>query len=218
MMFVNIKTGQVNEHIFTVNAMMSNLFIIKYGDSTICIDTGVGKGLVARGLKKLGIDPEKVSHVFLTHSDTDHTGCIGLFSNAELYLSSKEEQMITRRTRRTKGSYNKPISREYKLLGEDDTIQIGEISVRGIETPGHTPGSMSYLVNGKYLFVGDTLSLNKDKAQTFPAFINMDTRTQMESIRKLAGLRNVKMMFTAHSGYTKDFESAMKAWLKEENT
>ncbi len=212
MMFVNTKTGQVNEHIFAVNAMVSNLFIIRYGDSTVCIDTGVGKGIVRRGMKKIGIAPEAVSHVFLTHSDTDHTGCIDLFKNAELFLSGKEEQMITRRTQRSRGSYNRPINRGYTLLEEGDTVQIGEISVKGIETPGHTTGSMSYLVNGKYLFVGDTLSLNKDKVQIFPAFINMDTETQKESIRKLSRLKNVKMMFTAHSGYTRDFANAMKAW------
>jgi len=112
--------------------------------------------------------------------------------------------------------YNSPIKREYCLLNNDEVVQAGNISVRGFETPGHTPGSMSYLVNDEYLFVGDSMALIRNKAYNFPFFINMDTKTQKESIRKLSGLKDVEMMFTAHSGYTNDFVSAMKAWRKVE--
>lgn len=41
-------------------------------------------------------------------------------------------------------------------LQDGDTITIGTLTVRVIHTPGHTPGSVCYLVNGN-LFTGDTL-------------------------------------------------------------
>lgn len=212
MIFVSTRTGKITNNIFAVNAIMVNMFIVKYGEDTICIDTGMGSNNIKRGLKKLDIDPDAISHVFLTHSDYDHTGCIDLFMNADIFLSRKEEQMITGKTRRSGGRYNSPINRKYTLLDEGESVQIGNISVKGIETPGHTPGSMSYLVNGEYLFVGDTLALIGNKAHNFPSFINMDTSTERESITKLSGLRDIKMMFTAHSGYTSDFSHAMNKW------
>lgn len=213
MLFVPIKTGKITDNIFAVKAMMVNMFVIKYGDSVICIDTGLGNSIIKMGLKKLDIDPATVSHVFLTHSDYDHAGCIGLFKNAKVFLSKNEEQMIKRKKSRAFGvKYNSPINREYALLEDDEVVQIGDISIKGIETPGHTPGSMSYLLNGEYLFVGDTMALIGNRIHNFPFFINMDTSTQKKSIKKLSGLKNVKLMFTAHSGYTEDFFNAIKSW------
>lgn len=213
MIFVPIKTGKITDNIFAVKAMMVNMFVVKYGDNTICIDTGLGSRVIKRGLKSLDIDPDTVSHIFLTHSDYDHAGCIDLFKNAEIFLARKEEQMITHRKARAFGMhYNDPIKRKYGLLDNDEVVQIGDITVRGIETPGHTPGSMSYLINGEYLFVGDTMALIGNRVQHFPSFINMNTSTQKESIRKLSGLKDIKLMFTAHSGYTEDFSIAIKRW------
>ncbi|MGH2785630.1 MAG: MBL fold metallo-hydrolase [Actinomycetota bacterium] len=41
-------------------------------------------------------------------------------------------------------------------LGEGDTLEIGRVAVRALHTPGHTPGSISFVLPG-YLFSGDTL-------------------------------------------------------------
>jgi glyoxylase-like metal-dependent hydrolase (beta-lactamase superfamily II) len=42
------------------------------------------------------------------------------------------------------------------LLGEGDTLQVGELEIRVMETPGHTNNSVTYLV-GDAAFVGDTV-------------------------------------------------------------
>jgi glyoxylase-like metal-dependent hydrolase (beta-lactamase superfamily II) len=44
-----------------------------------------------------------------------------------------------------------------EYLTENNVINIGDISILPIFTPGHSPGSTSFLVNEKYLFSGDTL-------------------------------------------------------------
>lgn len=213
MIFIPAATGSITDDIYAINALMVNMFIIKYGNNTICVDTGTGGPIIRRSLKSLKIDPEEVSHIFLTHSDYDHAGGVGVFRDADILLSRQEEQMITGKRCRAFGmTHNKPINRRYTLLDDNETVQIGDIIVKGIETPGHTPGSMSYLVNDEYLFVGDTLALIANKAHHFPAFINMDTGTQLKSIEKLSALKNVKMMLTAHSGYTRNFDKAMKDW------
>ncbi|MBI3951899.1 MAG: MBL fold metallo-hydrolase [Acidobacteria bacterium] len=41
-----------------------------------------------------------------------------------------------------------------------DVLEIGELKMEFIHTPGHTPGSQCFLVNGKRLVSGDTLFIN----------------------------------------------------------
>jgi hydroxyacylglutathione hydrolase len=214
MIFIPIKTSKVNDNIYAIKTNMVNMFVIKDGDDVICIDTGFVKRAVKSSLSKFGIDLSSVSNVFLTHSDYDNATCLDLFSDAQIHLSVDEEQMINGSTPRAMGiRYNSKIERPYHLLHDGDIVMVGKIKVQGIATPGHTPGSMSYLINDEYLFVGDTLSLIKDRVFTFPFFINMDTKTQKESIKKLAKLNNVKAMFTAHSGYSTNFQKSISSWI-----
>jgi glyoxylase-like metal-dependent hydrolase (beta-lactamase superfamily II) len=41
-------------------------------------------------------------------------------------------------------------------LKDGDTIEVGKLKLKVLHTPGHTPGSLSFLV-GKYLISGDTI-------------------------------------------------------------
>jgi len=75
---------------------------------------------------------------------------------------------------------------------------------------------MSYLVNDSILFVGDTLWPKEGKVHPFLKHprdpVNMDIDKETESVKKLAQLKNISLMVTAHTGFTTDFESAMSSW------
>jgi Zn-dependent hydrolases, including glyoxylases len=44
------------------------------------------------------------------------------------------------------------------VIGDEDVIEVGDLRLRAIHTPGHTPGSTSFLLDGEpLLFTGDTL-------------------------------------------------------------
>jgi glyoxylase-like metal-dependent hydrolase (beta-lactamase superfamily II) len=44
------------------------------------------------------------------------------------------------------------------LLEDDDLLEVGRLRLRTIHTPGHTPGSMCFLIEGSpVLLAGDTL-------------------------------------------------------------
>ena len=64
--------------------------------------------------------------------------------------------------------------------GKEEIITIGSAKVKAISTPGHTIGSMSYLLNDNTLFVGDTIDLKKDRATAGSHFMNMDTKIQKD--------------------------------------
>lgn len=203
MYFHPIGTKKITENVYSVNSTMVNFYIYTDGKDTVCFDCGLNSMFAKKGLNKINIDPASVSKLFLTHSDYDHMGGIGLFKNCEIYLSEDEEQMINGTTPRLLFRYNSKIKREYRLLKDNDVINAGDIKIRAITTPGHTPGSMSYLVNGHVLFAGDTLLVRGGKVIPFNSFQNMDTKTQKESIKRLMEINDIDLICTGHSGYLK---------------
>ncbi len=206
-----IKTCKLADGLFALRIGIVNMFVYTDGNNTIAIDASYKTPGLIDEFKKINIDPLSITHLFLTHSDIDHAGSYGIFKNAQVYLSKEEEQMINGLTARVPGIYSNPkILNTYNLLSDSDEIDAGNIKVRAISTPGHTPGSMCYLINGSMLFTGDTLILRKEKIFPFYSCFNMNTEQQKLSIRKLAALENVSAIYTAHTGYSQDFKSAFE--------
>ncbi|HYH01907.1 MAG TPA: MBL fold metallo-hydrolase [Bacillota bacterium] len=208
-----VASGKVTEQVTAVKNLFVNLYLITDGTNTVAIDAGSNLNQVKRELAKLGIPPEKVLQVFLTHSDADHTGALKLFSKAQVYLSHQEEALIKGKVKRHGIIKNKIGTSDYRLLTDGDVIESGKIRIQAIATPGHTPGSMSYLVNDRILFTGDLLGLAHDKAVVFsPHFFNMDETTIKKSLAKLARLENIATLYTGHHGVSHDFKQAIAEW------
>lgn len=201
MFFSPIKTQKLSENIYAVRTLISNFYICTDGENTVCFDTGYVPPVIRAALRRLDIQSDSVSHIFLTHSDFDHTGGIGVFKNAQILISGAEEKMITFKKPRALLFFNRRIKRSYQLLKDGDITYIGKIKVKSIETPGHTPGSMSYLVNDSFLFSGDTLTIRNGEIKPFFRLQNMDTRQQKKSIQKLLKIQNIKSIYTGHTGY-----------------
>ncbi len=203
-------TGKITVGLYAVNAGIVNFYVYSDGINTICVDSGLDAKLNTGEMKKIGVNPESVKAVLLTHTDYDHTGGIHAFPNAAIYISQDEEQMVNGKTARFFGLMHNRLDKKYTLLKDGEKIEIGTVKITALSTPGHTPGSMSYLIDNKYLFTGDTLRLQDGIATNFVEFINMDTPMEIKSIKKLAKLDNIGVLLTGHSGYTTNFTGAMK--------
>ncbi len=87
-----------------------------------------------------------ILHVIDTHVHADHLSRsrqLAELTGATLWLPA-----------------NGRVSFPYRPLGNGDLLQFGEARLTVLSTPGHTPESASYLLNGAALFTGDTLFLN----------------------------------------------------------
>jgi hydroxyacylglutathione hydrolase len=206
-----VETSQITNDIYALKDGYVNMYLIQDGSQFIAIDAGNNKRDIKDEFRKLGIDPDQVRAVMLTHSDADHTGSISLFKDAKVYLPEDEEQLINGETGRFLFFGNKIDTKSYKLL-DDEVIWIGSIKILPIPTPGHTPGSTCYVVNDKYLFTGDALSLKASGIDLFPKFINKNARRARKSMNKLTDLNGVQYIFTAHYGYTDDYRTAVSQW------
>ncbi|MDR0313892.1 MAG: MBL fold metallo-hydrolase [Treponema sp.] len=209
-----IKTSVVLPNIFAVSTKFVNFFLVKINAQYIAFDTGTSQEIALQELIRLNIKPEDIVDVFLTHSDSDHIGGIGLFRNAKIFIPKQEEQMFNGSTKRTAFTKNR-FNYSYKTLNDGETVDIDGASIKCIVTPGHTKGSACYILNGKYLFSGDNFSLKDGKAQTFTALFNMDGKEQKKSIINIISrLQNIEAVFTGHHGYTEKFTEAFEHWQK----
>lgn len=211
----HVDTQEVIKGIYAIKTRNANFYVIKNDDKYIAIDAGGGnKDIVKNELSKLNIKPEKITSVLLTHTDFDHISAISLFKNAAVYISKQEVKMIDGSVSRffNNSIVKNKLNYDYKVIEDNEEIYFGKVKVKSILTPGHTDGSMSYIINDKYLFAGDTLSLKNGKVEMFNSLFNMDDDAQKESIKHLAKIQNAEYIFTAHYGFTDNYKEAFKNW------
>jgi len=203
-----METGMIFDDIFVVGDDYANIFFIKDSAQYIVIDCGNNAAMVADEMKKLGISPNDVAAVLLTHTDADHTGALELFDNAKLYMSREEVQMINGTKSKFLWFGNSIPRTDYILLEDREVVWIGNVKVEGVPVPGHTTGMMAYLVNDKYLFTGDILSLKEGKMAPIPKIFNMDTKQAIQSMEIIRHIPDAEYIITSHWGFT-DYKTAV---------
>ena len=82
------------------------------------------------------------------------------------------------------------------LLEDGDILEIGELKLTVMHTPGHTPACMTY-VTGNAAFVGDTLFM-PDGGSARADFPGGDAGTLYDSIQKVLGLPDDMRLFMCH--------------------
>jgi len=194
-------TQEILSDIFTIRNSHVNFYLIKSGEKYIAIDAGLSSDTTTDELQKLGISSDNIIAVLLTHTDSDHIGALSLFSNATVYIGSDEIQMIDGTVSRNFFTKNK-LDVPYETLSNGETLELFNMKIECIFTPGHTNGSVCYLINGKYLFVGDTLSLQDNEVGLFSSFYNMNNEMQKNSIKRLSELNDIQYIFSGHYGFS----------------
>ena len=89
--FKPLNTGWIDEHVACVREWVANVFFYRKGDTTLMIDAGYNYDRMEEKMGWLGIRPQEIQHILITHQDTDHVGAVeadspGLFRQAKLYV------------------------------------------------------------------------------------------------------------------------------------
>jgi glyoxylase-like metal-dependent hydrolase (beta-lactamase superfamily II) len=82
------------------------------------------------------------------------------------------------------------------LLKEGDTLPLGNLEIRVLHTPGHTPACVTYLIDDM-AFVGDTLFM-PDYGTARADFPGGDAATLFRSIHKILALPSETRVFVGH--------------------
>lgn len=83
-----------------------------------------------------------------------------------------------------------------RLVGDGDRLPLGNLEIRVMHTPGHTPACVSYVIEDA-VFVGDTLFM-PDFGTARADFPGGDARTLYRSIRRILSLPPETRIFLCH--------------------
>jgi glyoxylase-like metal-dependent hydrolase (beta-lactamase superfamily II) len=181
-----------------------NFYVVRAPEGLVCFDAGFRRASAAGGFDSLGLDPGDVLAVFLTHSHWDHARCAGLYPNAEVFLGEQETRpFFLNRAERP---------HPWKRVRDEQLVNAAGLLTRVVGTPGHTRGSVSYVVDNRYLFTGDALRLRHGEVAPFPRCFSRDRPAMIRSIQRLARLEGIEFLLTGHTGATGDPAGAFRRW------
>ena len=155
-----------------------HVYLIDGGDELALVDVGAGMGAeaIVENVKRDGFDPGLIRHLILTHGHGDHAGGAprmrSLLDQPAIHASGviadslrrADEQAISIDVAKAAGIY--PL--DYRLdpcpvdheLEEGATIEVGNLRLSVFDTPGHSDGHVSLLLEEggrRTLFAGDVI-------------------------------------------------------------
>jgi len=217
--------------VIQILAGRSNVFLVTEGIHNILIDTSIGMTwkLLKIHLNKLNI--KHIDYLILTHSHLDHVANafrikekyqakVIIHKNEAYYLVSGKNHIPGGTSAFTRGLIkavgflaslikNKPCS--YDILVESflDLKEIAGINAFVLHTPGHSPGSVSVIIDNEIALVGDSMI---GSWGVFPPFAD-DVQELLESWRKL--LDTNCMLFIPSHGTENSRELVEKEYNKK---
>lgn len=120
----------------------------------VIIDPGADFYRIKATIDKKGLVPEFIIN---THGHIDHIGANAEFG-LPIFIHADDADFLTNPVKSLSLFYGNSLvsPKASRLLQHDDAIEVSDISLKVIHTPGHTPGSISLYHDG-LVFSGDTL-------------------------------------------------------------
>lgn len=134
-----------------------NCYILERNKECFIIDPGYQKHLIQKYISEKGFT---VKGILLTHAHIDHVEALDCF-DVPVYLHEKEYEILINNYNNGFTYFGKLPNYSFdtldiKLINESTIITLGDENISVIHTPGHTIGSVCYLI-GFDLYSGDTL-------------------------------------------------------------
>ncbi len=178
-----------------VGPIRTNCYILYDETAKVCavIDPGDEGDRIAAAVEKSGCS---LQYVLLTHGHFDHfTGLAALLQHYDVpvYIQPKDAM-----EQDDGNEYSVRFPRlddaHQRWYGDGDELQLGSLTIRVMETPGHSQGSVC-LVVGDVIFSGDTLFRSSCGRTDLPGG---DYRAILESLGRLGRLEGDYHVYPGH--------------------
>ena len=192
-----VNAGQPRE-------LSNNCYLFQHGRGMLLWETGVPDSVVgqkdgvtspngavvwfrdktlASQLESLGVKPNDITYVAMSHTHGDHVGNAKMFGKSKILMQKLEHELAM------SGS-SKPLSddQNVEMLSGDREV-FGDGSVRIISTPGHTPGHQSLLVKlpktGALILTGDLVHFQYMWDNKIVPSFNFNKEQSLSSIERV---------------------------------
>ena len=196
-----------------VGPIMTNCYILCDEAAKVCavIDPGDEPKRIEAMIASCGCSPVMI---LLTHGHFDHcTGVAGLLEkwpDLPVYIHEADvtDGVGGELTLRRLGEKNQ------RYYHEGDTLTVGSLTLRVMETPGHSRGSVCLLVEGQgVIFSGDTLFRGNCGRCDFPGG---DYRAMLRSLARLGRLEGQYQVYPGHEAATDmEYERKYNPYMKQ---
>ena len=225
------EAGKVCDNLWYLGREQSGIYILEGLHESMIVSGGMSLILpdLLRQIEAFGIDEERIRKLLVLHAHFDHVGIVPYFKRRnpelEIYASARAWQILEMpKAIQTINTYSKLTNAELgfedalanydvdwrddvtgKTVAEGDTIDLCNMKVHILETPGHSSCSISaYIPDIKALFPSDGGGIPY-KNETIPSGNSNYTQFQ-ESLEKLKDLE-VDYLCADHLGYIKGAEA-----------
>jgi len=133
------------------------VYMVDGGGPLALIDSGCGPGYKAilANIIRLGFEPERLEWILLTHCHIDHVGAAALFKadyGVELVAHTLDSAPLESGDRLMTAAFMygvrfEPLLLDRKLALDEEELEVGDLKLKVLLTPGHTPGSVSAYVD-----------------------------------------------------------------------
>ncbi len=188
-----------------VGSYASNCYLI-WDDETsqgVIIDPGAEEEQILTSLEKAGFTPLAI---LLTHAHSDHIGGVKMVKekfDIPIYIAAEEKEWLTNPELNLSAMSGDPVvaMEPDELLSDEQLLTFGSVKFRTLHTPGHSPGSISFLNEERgMLFCGDALFAGSIGRTDFPG---CSLEQLMESItKKIMSLPDSIICFPGHGSHT----------------
>ena len=201
---MTIKTLQVGP-------IMTNCYILCDEANKVCaiVDPGDDGAYICKAVAATGCTPVAV---YMTHGHFDHWN--GLAEVLEMYpdlpVYIHEAEVIDGRGGDLRFSRLGEGNQRY--YDEGDTLSVGDLTLKVMVTPGHSPGSVC-LVVGDTIFSGDTLFRANCGRCDFPGG---DYRKMLSSLARLGCMEGQYTVYPGHDRATDmDYERSHNPYMRQ---
>jgi len=187
----------------TVGPIMANCYIVGCEETKVAavIDPGDEADRILIILAEAGLT---VQTIINTHGHFDHVSAnqrMKEVTGAELLIHALDAPMLSQlsATAASWGMSSEDSPPPDRTIAHGDVVQVGNIDLTVIHTPGHTPGGIS-LHSNKAVFVGDTLFAGSIGRTDFPGGDFGVLKTSIQE--KLFSLDDDVTVYPGHMGLT----------------
>lgn len=200
--------AMLNVRVYPLGPIQTNCYIVSNKNKDCLIfDPGEEASRVVSELRKNGLNPLAI---LLTHTHFDHIGAVDAIREEyklPLYVHEKEVSWLTDPLKNGSGKYVElpnyivKVPEDEHVIRTEGTLTIGDFTFDVAHTPGHSPGSVSFIFKEDgFAIVGDTL-FEQSVGRT--DLIGGSMQVLVKSIHdKLLSLPENTIIYPGHGRYT----------------